>query len=87
MTAREKKRGVFGTAQESTSSEPTIVVPEHERKCAAFPQVGQETLRVWFGEAQRIASEYRRSHSVRDLRAFCRQIIGIMQEVERALPR
>jgi hypothetical protein len=41
----------------------------------------------WFAEAERIASEYHRSQNVRHLRAFCRMIGAIMQEIEKALPR
>jgi hypothetical protein len=44
-------------------------------------------LRRWFDEAQRISLEYQRSQNTRHLRAFCGQIIGIMAEVERVLPR
>lgn len=57
---------------------------------AAEPQahvVSDRVLRNWFREAQRIASEYHRTRRVAHLRAFCRQIIGVMQQVERTLPR
>jgi hypothetical protein len=53
----------------------------------AQPHISSETLHRWFGQAQGMANEYHRSHRVQHLRAFCRQIIGIMATVERALPR
>jgi hypothetical protein len=52
-----------------------------------IPQVRPATLHVWFDEAQRIAAEYRRSGSVRHLRAFVQQVIGVMQQIESVLPR
>jgi hypothetical protein len=46
-----------------------------------------QILRGWYAEAQRIAREYHRSGRIRHLRAFLRHMIGVMQEVEKALPR
>lgn len=46
-----------------------------------------QTLLRWFDEAQRLALEYERSQNVCHLRAFLRMIAGIMQEIEKTLPR
>ena len=46
-----------------------------------------QALPPWFLEAQRIAIEFRRTGDAKHMRAFCRQISGIMAEVEKALPR
>jgi len=46
-----------------------------------------QVWRRWYVEAERIACEHHRSQNVRDLRAFCRMIGAIMQQVEKALPR
>jgi hypothetical protein len=54
---------------------------------SAQANVSDETLQRWFAEAERIASEHRRTQKVRDLRAFCRMIGGIMEKVEKGLPR
>jgi hypothetical protein len=75
----KKERG-HHTALEIPSTRCTITA------VASGPQLCDQTLRRWFAEAQRIASEYHRTPSVRHLRAFCRMIAGIMREIERVLP-
>jgi hypothetical protein len=60
---------------------------DHYRSPISAQAISDETLRRWFAEAERIASEHHRSQNVRHLRAFCRMIGGIMEKVEKALPQ
>jgi hypothetical protein len=45
-----------------------------------------QALPTWFLEAERISREFRRTGNPKYLRAFCRQISGMMAEVEASLP-
>jgi len=45
-----------------------------------------QTLVRWYDEAQRLACEYHRTGASEHLRAFCRMIVGVMQEIEKAFP-
>jgi len=40
----------------------------------------------WFGEAERIAREYRRTGKETHLKAFCRHVSATLENVARSLP-
>lgn len=46
-----------------------------------------QAIDPWFHEAERISREFHRTGNTKHLRAFCRQISGIMAEVEGSLQR
>jgi len=58
-------------------------------ECAERKLKGTELqlLSHWYDHAESIAHDFNRTGDARHLRAFCRQVIGILSAVERSLPR
>jgi hypothetical protein len=79
MNPKEKAASYDGQSR-STDSTITAVT--------AGPQVliSDQILRVWFGEAQRIAAEFRRTGKSKYLKAFCLHVAATLTQVARNLP-